>query len=1333
MRATTTREVNENVRAGTNVGAPVAATDIGNRGTPENLTYELSGTVGNTTDFDSFDIDQRTGQIKVKRGITLDYEDSNNTDHQYTVTVMATDPSGETDTVTVHIMVVDVDETPELTLGTIVEVPGDLNSGFTHSEPVVANDREMGDATGSLSIPFVGDDPETAQDNENSTLTWTLAGTDADDFNIPNGVLAFKSGPDFEAPTDSGRNNVYEVTVQAADAAGNTASEKVKITVENVGEAGEITLSHTQPEVGVRLTASLADPDKARSIKWQWYRGSYSPESTLPSERCADANANNLTDNCFIYRATSPSYTPDGGDDGDTEDLNRSLTVVASYSDGEGSEKVALATTENAVRAEPGDNVAPEFQDANDNEISRDTREVREDADAENPVGDPVTVTETSTDTATADISFAYSLSSGDVRYFTINTINQDGTITHDGQIRVGAGTELDYETKKSYRVTVKAVDPSGASDTIAVTINVTDVDETPTLTRKGLVAVGRGSISYPENDRNTVAEYSALGPNAGSVSWRLTGPDASDFSMNSRGALTFRSTPNFEAPADSDRDNTYELTITARSGREQDEFDVTVDVYNVDEEGEVTLSPTRGDIGARITATLTDPDGAPTRVSWEWARSEDGMTGWTPVPGTNSDRYTLDSDDRGFYLQATARYTDPEGGGKSASARTTAAVQEDDDGRVTLSQMQPAIGDTVTATLTDPDGRITNTTWEWARSSDGESGWVDISGATRGAYTVVAADVGNYLRASANYDDGDGTGKSAEGATSMAVVEDDDGSVTLSSSQPVDGDSITASLSDPDGGVTNVSWQWAISADGSTSWTNISRATSQTYTPVTADVGSYLRATASYTDSAGPGKSADAVSSASVGADDDGEVTLSSSQPVEGETVSATLTDPDGDVTGTTWQWETSSNGSTGWTNIPGATFETYTPVAADVGRFIRATASYTDAVGTGKGAESASSASVSADDDGVVTISPSQPVVGEMVTANLTDPDNGVTGLAWQWQMSPNGSTGWIDRLGATSQIYTPVAADVGFYLRATAAYTDSVSPSKGAESLPSSPIIADDDGVVTLSASQPEHGAVITATLTDPDSGIAGINWQWARSADGQTGWTDINGATSATYTPVVANVGSYLRATASYTDSVGPDKSARAVTSVPVRIDDDGTVTLSWEELTVGEGVTASLTDLDNGVMNVEWQWARSANGSANWTDIVGATSETYTPVVGDVNSYLRAAASYDDAAGIGKSARAVTSAAVKADDDGTVTLSTSEPEGGAVVTATLSDPDEGVTNVSWQWAKSDDGSTGWTDIQGATSASYRPVYLKSDEGVYLRATANYDDAVGIQVG
>ena len=450
---------------------------------------------------------------------------------------------------------------------------------------------------------------------------------------------------------------------------------------------------------------------------------------------------------------------------------------------------------------------------------------------------------------------------------------------------------------------------------------------------------------------------------------------------------------------------------MVARAGNVRDELDVTVDVLNADEEGAVALSPTRVNVGARITATLTDPDGTTSQISWDWGRSRNGTSGWSVIPGAILSSYIPTTEDGGYYLRATAVYTDPEGAEKSASGRTSAAVLVDDDGVVTLSTERVSLGDRVTARLTDPDGNVRNVSWQWAISSSRTSGWLDIPGATSSTYTVVAADLGNFLRATARYDDRDGVDKSAEAVTTSAVAEDDDGVVTLSPTEASVGETVTATLTDPDGGVTRATWQWAYSSNGTSNWTNIAGANSATYTVAAGVLGKYLRATVIYDDAAGAGKSAEAVSSASVGADDDGVVTLSQSQPVEGETVSATLTDPDSGVTGTTWQWETSPNGSTGWTNIPGATFETYTPVAADVGRFIRATVSYTDAVGTGKGAESASSASVSADDDGVVTISPLQPVIGEMVSANLTDPDNGVTGTAWQWQMSPKRLDG-LDR---------------------------------------------------------------------------------------------------------------------------------------------------------------------------------------------------------------------------------------------------------------------------------------------------------------------------------
>ena len=643
------------------------------------------------------------------------------------------------------------------------------------------------------------------------------------------------------------------------------------------------------------------------------------------------------------------------------------------------------------------------------------------------------------------------------------------------------------------------------------------------------------------------MGQYTATGPNANNVSWRLSGLDASDFSISRAGQLTFRSTPNFESPADSDRDNIYEITVTARSGSVQDEVAVTVEVYNVDEEGAVTLSQSRGTVGSRITATLTDPDGDITNLDWEWERSRDGNVGWSGIPGANSNSYTSEAEDAGYYLRAVAYYADGEGAGKRASEGTTAAVLTDDDGVVTLSSERLSVGDRVTARLTDPDGNIRNVTWQWATSESRTSGWLDIPGTTSSTYTVIAADVGNFLRATASYDDGDGVDKSADAVTTSAVLEDDDGVVTLSPTGPTVGETVTATLTDPDGGVTRATWQWASSSDGTSNWTGIAGANSATYTVAAGVLGKYLRATVIYDDAAGPGKSAEKVTTAAVTEDDDGSVTLSPSSPEVGETITAVLSDPDGRVTGVTWTWSFSSNGTTNWRTIIGENSSTYTTVTADVRSYLRATASYTDAAGPGKSAEAVTTAAVTEDDDGSVTLSSTGTSDGDQVTATLTDPDGRVTGITWQWASSPNGSSGWLDILNATSATYTPITTDVGRYLRATATYTDAVGPGKSAEAVTAAAVTPDDDGTVTLSTRTPEVGSAITATLSDPDGGVTGATWQWGKSSNGSSGWTNIQGATSASYTPGRSDAGAFLRATASYDDAVGTGKSAQVATS------------------------------------------------------------------------------------------------------------------------------------------------------------------------------------------
>ena len=87
--------------------------------------------------------------------------------------------------------------------------------------------------------------------------------------------------------------------------------------------------------------------------------------------------------------------------------------------------------------------------------------------------------------------------------------------------------------------------------------------------------------------------------------------------------------------------------------------------------------------------------------------------------------------------------------------------------------------------------------------------------------------------------------------------------------------------------------------------------------------------------------------------ADEDGTVSLSTKRPRKGVAVTAMLEDPDAVVDGSQrWVWERSA-GYNEWVAIAGADASSYTPVAADAGRFLRASVTYSDNHGSGAQAQ--------------------------------------------------------------------------------------------------------------------------------------------------------------------------------------------------------------------------------------------------------------------------------------------------------------------------------------------------------------------------------------------
>jgi hypothetical protein len=133
-------------------------------------------------------------------------------------------------------------------------------------------------------------------------------------------------------------------------------------------------------------------------------------------------------------------------------------------------------------------------------------------------------------------------------------------------------------------------------------------------------------------------------------------------------------------------------VMVNANDGTNDAMKAVTVRVTNEDEPGRVTFWRDGADattaeivVGDELGGAVDDSDGNPndtfpigmyTRIanvtSWQWARSMD-MTDWEDI-GTGG-MYTVMGDDAGYYLRATATYTDGEGSGKSEDAVTANAV----------------------------------------------------------------------------------------------------------------------------------------------------------------------------------------------------------------------------------------------------------------------------------------------------------------------------------------------------------------------------------------------------------------------------------------------------------------------------------------------------------------------------------------------------------------------------------------------------------------------------------------------------------------------------------
>jgi hypothetical protein len=166
----------------------------------------------------------------------------------------------------------------------------------------------------------------------------------------------------------------------------------------------------------------------------------------------------------------------------------------------------------------------------------------------ENVAAGTVTSTFVTTDAEGGNFTYAFVSGTGD-------TDNSAFTIVGN-ELKIN--NSPDFEAQSTYSIRVKTTDAGGLSLENVLTLAINDVNEAPVFS-SGTTA------TFEENKTGIVYTASATDPEQAALSYSLAGTDAALFAIDaSTGAVSFKTAPNFEAPADSNQNNVYDITVTA-------------------------------------------------------------------------------------------------------------------------------------------------------------------------------------------------------------------------------------------------------------------------------------------------------------------------------------------------------------------------------------------------------------------------------------------------------------------------------------------------------------------------------------------------------------------------------------------------------------------------------------------------------------------------------------------------------------------------------------------------------------------------------------------------
>jgi hypothetical protein len=786
-----------------------------------------------------------------------------------------------------------------------------------------------------------------------------------------------------------------------------------------------------------------------------------------------------------------------------------------------------------------------------------------------------------------------------------------------------------------------------------------------------------------------------------------------------------------------------------------------TTTVVNVNDPGAVAVMGITSQ-GNALTATVTDPDGLPGAIAYQWQQSSNGTT-WNNISGATTQTLSLDSSFVGQQVRVNAIYTDVLGGSENLLSDPSSTISAVSQTQSLFTTQTPSVTNATDGSGSDGDYELG---MEFRTANTGQISAIRYYKASSETGTHVGkiwSSTGQPL-ASVTF-----TNETASGwqqqtlATPLTIQANTTYMVSVNANSHYV--ATTNGL-----GTTLTNGDISAIADGSNGVFNINPGNFPTQSW---NNSNYFRDIVFTPTTSNPNNNPGSVNVTGI--------------TTQNQVLTANVSDTDG-LTGATisYQWQQSTNGTT-WNNVAGATNQTLTLGQAQVGNQVRVTTNYVDALGTSETITSAATTAIAnVNDPGTVAIGgiTSQ---GNTLTATVTDADGLPGAIAYQWQQSSNGTT-WNNISGATTQTLSLNSGLVGQQVRVNAIYTDVLG---GSENILSNPT-----NVITVTApTQTFFASTATPTnLNNIDNGgddyelgmrfttiavgqIRAIRYYKSPSETGShvgriwsstgqllasvtftnetaSGWQEQVLATPLAVTPGTTYVVSVNTNTAYVSTNSGfVSPISNGVINTPVgagvynfnpgafptqtfqnenyyrdivffNSNNPGTIALNGTP-TEDQTLTASVSDTDGLTgINISYQWQKLENGT--WTDISGATQRTLK--LGDalVNQQLRVRASYTDALGSSETlVSSVTSLVSNINDAGAAILKGS-PTTGSSLTATVLDDDglAGVT-VNYQWQELVNNI--WTNIAGATG---RTLALGSSLlNKQVRMTTTYTDLNG----